>query len=167
MVPPYAIHLRYNNQSPETHRFPPFSLQEMAVSPHSCVLQTKVGYQKKRKTMVFPPVCHTAVKLHHGDHQDKRGIFPTATGIFPNKKKGDNWSGDCSTGYHHIVLCYVMLDLLVLVMMLLLSFSHTCQVVVPFVKGISQPLVLWLEATRKVTLATATRESHFSSTTGT
>ena len=50
------------------------------------MLQTKVGYQKKRKTMVFPPVCHTAVKLHHGDHQDEMGIFPTHSGIFPDKK---------------------------------------------------------------------------------
>jgi hypothetical protein len=58
----------------------------MAVSPHTRVLQTKVGYLKKRKTMVFPPVCHTAVKLHHGDHQDEMGIFPTHSGIFPDKK---------------------------------------------------------------------------------
>ena len=58
----------------------------MAVSPHTRVLQTKVRYQKKRKTMIFPPVCYTAVKLYHGDHQDETGIFPTGQGYFPTKK---------------------------------------------------------------------------------
>ena len=28
LVPPYTIHLCYNNHSPKTHRFPPFSRQE-------------------------------------------------------------------------------------------------------------------------------------------
>ena len=28
MVPSYAIHLRYNNHSPKTHQFPPFSRRE-------------------------------------------------------------------------------------------------------------------------------------------
>jgi hypothetical protein len=68
----------------------PQNTPRMAVSPHTSVLQTKVGYQKKRKTMVFPPVCHTVVKLHHGDHQDETGIFPTHSGIFSNKKTGHN-----------------------------------------------------------------------------
>ncbi len=58
----------------------------MAVSPHTRVLQTKVRYRKKRKTMVFPPVCHTAVKLYHGDRQDETGIFPHSVGYFPTKK---------------------------------------------------------------------------------
>jgi hypothetical protein len=52
----------------------------MAVSLHTRVLHPKVGYQKKRKT-------HTAVKLYHGDHQDETGVFPTASGIFPDKKQ--------------------------------------------------------------------------------
>ena len=90
MVPPYAIHLRYTTTTPKRTHFYHFNDGRMAVSPHTRVLQTKVRYQKKRKTMVFPPVCHTAVKLYHGDHQDETGIFPTLTGIFPNKKTGDN-----------------------------------------------------------------------------
>ena len=51
----------------------------MAVSLQTRVLHPKVG--------VFPPVCHTAVKLYHGDHQDETGVFPTASGIFPDKKQ--------------------------------------------------------------------------------
>ena len=62
---------------PKHTDFHHFHDRRMDISLHTRVLQTKVGYQKKRKTMVFPPVCHTAVKLHHGDHQDRRGIFPT------------------------------------------------------------------------------------------
>jgi hypothetical protein len=38
--------------------------------------------------MVFPPVCHTAVKLHHGDHQDKKGDISHAQwDIFRQKKR--------------------------------------------------------------------------------
>ena len=59
----------------------------MAVSPHTRVLQTKVRYQKKHKTMVFLPVCHTAVKLYHGDHQGETGgYFPHSVGYFPKQK---------------------------------------------------------------------------------
>ena len=89
-VPPYAIHLHYNNHNPKQTDFHHFNNGRIAVSPHTRVLQTKVGYRKKRKTMVFPPVCHTAVKFDHGDQQDEMGIFPTHGGIFPDKKNGDN-----------------------------------------------------------------------------
>ena len=37
MVPPYDIHLRYNNHSPKTHGFPPFSRRENGhISAHTC-----------------------------------------------------------------------------------------------------------------------------------
>jgi len=43
-------------------------------SPHTRVLQTKGGYQKKRKTMHYPMVSSAAVKFYHGDqHDDKLG----------------------------------------------------------------------------------------------
>ena len=87
---PTAINATHSTATPKRTHFYHFNDGRMAVSPHTRVLQTKVRYQKKRKTMVFPPVCHTAVKLYHGDHQDGTGIFPTETGIFPNKKNGDN-----------------------------------------------------------------------------
>jgi hypothetical protein len=56
------------------------------------MLQTKLGYQKKRKTMVFPPVCHTAVKLHHGDHQPsgQKGDISLAQWDISQQKNGDN-----------------------------------------------------------------------------
>ena len=79
---PLALHNRYH--------FYHFNNGRMAISPHTGVLHPKVGYEKKRKTMVFPPVCHTAVKLYHGNHQDKTGIYPTLSGIFSDKKTGDN-----------------------------------------------------------------------------
>ena len=86
MVPPYAIHLRYSTATPKRTHFYHCNDGRMAVSPHTRVLQNKIRYQKKRKTMVFPPVCHTAVKLYHGDLRTKQGYFPHSVGYFPTKK---------------------------------------------------------------------------------
>jgi hypothetical protein len=58
----------------------------MDASPPTRELQTKVGYQKKRKTMVYPMVSTAAVKFYHGDQKDDKGIFPSSFGIFPSKK---------------------------------------------------------------------------------
>jgi hypothetical protein len=55
------------------HRHTPISpkLDEgrMDESPPTCVLKTKVGYQKKRKTMLYQMVSAAAVKLYHGDQR--------------------------------------------------------------------------------------------------
>jgi hypothetical protein len=45
-----------------------------------------MGYQKKRKMMVYPMVLAAAVKFYHGDQQGNKGIFPSLFGIFPSKK---------------------------------------------------------------------------------
>jgi hypothetical protein len=58
----------------------------MDASPPTRELQTKVVYQKKRKTMVYSMVSTAAVKFYHGDQQDDKGIFPSLFGIFPSKK---------------------------------------------------------------------------------
>ena len=55
----------------------------MDASPPTRELQTKVGYQKKRKMMDYPMVVAAAVKFYHGDQQDDKGIFPSSFGIFP------------------------------------------------------------------------------------
>ena len=66
-------------------------------SPHTCELYTKVGYQKKRKTMHYLMVLAAAVNFYHGDQQDDNGIFPSLLRIFPYQNSRDNCSGDCST----------------------------------------------------------------------
>ena len=91
MVPPYAIHLRYTTTTPKRTHFYHFNDGRMAVSPHTRVLQTKVRYQKKHKTMVFPPVCHTAVKLYHGDHQGETGgYFQANLAVLAKNEIGKN-----------------------------------------------------------------------------
>ena len=42
----------------------------MDESQHTPVLQTKVGYQKKRKTMHYPKVLSAAVEFDHGNQHD-------------------------------------------------------------------------------------------------
>jgi hypothetical protein len=58
----------------------------MDASPPTRKLKTKVGYQKKRKMMVYLMVLAVAVKFYHGDQQDDKGIFPSLFGIYPEKK---------------------------------------------------------------------------------
>ena len=99
MVPPYAIHLRYTTAIPKRTHFYHFNDGRMAVSPHTRVLQTKVRYQKKRKTMVFPPVCQTAVTT--ATIRTKRGYFPHSVGYFPTKKPAETI--DLETVVHRTV----------------------------------------------------------------
>ena len=87
MVPPYAIHLRYTTAIPKRTHFYHFNGGRMAVSLHTRVLQTKVRYQKKRKTRwsfrryVIQPSNSTTATI-----RTKRGYFPHSVGYFPTKK---------------------------------------------------------------------------------
>jgi hypothetical protein len=63
-----------------------FNDGRMDASPPTRELKTKVGYQKKRKMMVYPIVLAAAVKFYHGDQQDDKEIFPSSFGIYPEKK---------------------------------------------------------------------------------
>jgi hypothetical protein len=60
-----------------------FNDGRMDASPPTRELQTKVGYQKKRKMMDYPMVVAAAVKFYQCDQQDDKGIFPSSFGIFP------------------------------------------------------------------------------------
>jgi hypothetical protein len=85
-----------------------FNDGRMDASPPTQELQTKMGYQKKRKTMVYPMVQAAAVKFYHSDQQDDEGIFPSLFGIYPEKVSFDSFasialtaisSGEFVSGY--------------------------------------------------------------------
>jgi hypothetical protein len=59
---------------PQNADFHHFNDGRMDASPPTRELKTKVGYQKKRKMMVYPMVLAAAVKFYHGHQQDNKGI---------------------------------------------------------------------------------------------
>ena len=98
------IHFRRHvNQSPHT-QVSLVSDGRKDESPPTRVLYTKMGYQKKRKTALYPLVSTVAIEIHHGDLQGTArlgdggglGFLPLRLGDFPKVGKLDCF-GKCST----------------------------------------------------------------------